>query len=428
MGQWFRGRGGALPLFFVSTALAVSVAAAAAAKGPGTLPPVREFGPARPGEGLQAAPTHGAGPRLSPATAWPDAYCFFGRWDRRTARRAVTVNSGSYVRARFSGAGIRASFDVSLNQRSPVVNGTGPGSFPTIAWQVDAGDWQEAEIAATVTLAEGLAAGSHTVMLLVRGLDEHQSRWTPPLVASVTFTGFVLEKGGKWKSPLSEWKKPALSIEFLGDSITEGVVVQEGRAGVAPGIPFTWPWLCDARASYAGQTALLLGAAWRQVGFGATGLMLAGSGGVPGALDSFNHFYAGCPRDDWQPDVVVINQGTNESSMPPQRYQSLYARYVALIRTAYPGARIVALRPFNGAQAASINAVVEACNSTGDARVYYIDTAGWYDGPLHPNAHDSALLAARLVKALQEQGLTRSSSRMKRLRKARCARSCPGGG
>jgi hypothetical protein len=354
------------------------------------------------------------------AKPWPDEYCFSGRWDLRTANRAVTVNSGSYVQARFSSTILSASFDISLNQ--PHCECTIQGSYPTIAWRIDEGEWQEAEIAPTVKLGEGLSHGQHTVMLMVRGLDEHQNRWTPPLVASIAFTGFGLVESGKLEESLPQWRQPALSLEFLGDSITEGVVVNEGRAGVVEGIPFTWPWLADARLSYAGQTALMLGAEWRQVGFGATGLVRTGSGGVPGALDSFNFFYADCPRDDWRPDVVVVNQGTNEGSMETHEYQTLYARYLALIRKAYPNAKIVALRPFCGAQESSIKAVVSACNTAGDSNVYYIDTTGWYSGSLHPNAPDSAALAEKLVKALKTEVLNTDAKRQDTRLRSRSSR------
>ena len=327
---------------------------------------------------------------------WSREFCFFGRWDLRYKERAITVNSGSYVKARFSGTSLKASFDLSLNK--PQCECTKEGSYPTIAWQIDSGAWQEAEIGVSVTLAEGLGKGSHTVMLLVRGLDEHQSRWNPPLVASVTFTGFEAQK---LERALPQWRKPKLTMEFLGDSITEGVIVNEGRAGVLPGIPFTWPWLADARQSYAAQTALALGAEWRQVGFGATGLKLVGSGGALGALEAFDFFYAGCPRDKWQPDVVVINQGTNDSSMPATEYQQLYGQYLARIRKAYPRAKLVALRPFVGAQEGAIKAAAS------EANVYYIDTMGWYSGPLHPNIEGSAALAEKLVRALKTQGLVR---------------------
>ncbi len=328
---------------------------------------------------------------LCAKTTWPDGYCFCGRWDLRTTNRAITVNSGSYVQARFTGGSLAASFDVSVNQPP----------MPTIAWRIDNGQWREAEVASTVNLAHGLAKGPHTVMLMARGIDEHQNRWTRPLVASITFTGFTLPKDGRLEKALPQWKKPALKMEFLGDSITEGVLVQEGRAGVIAGMPKTWPWLTDARMSYAGQTAMMLGAAWRQVGFGATGLVRIGSGGAPGALTTFNLFHADCPRDAWQPDVVIVNQGTNEMPMKADEYQPLYVKYLEMIRAGYPKAKIVALRPFCGAQETSIKAAVGIRNAAGDAKVYYIDTTGWYDGPIHPNAAASTELAKKLVDALK---------------------------
>jgi len=327
---------------------------------------------------------------LHAADPWADSYRFYGRWDQRGAKRAVTVNSGSYILARFTGTGLSATFDVSVNQPP----------FPTLVWRMDEGEWQEAEVAATVKLAEGLAQGPHTVMLMARGLDEHQNRWTKPLVASLTFMGLDAGSDGKLMAALPAWDKPALRMEFLGDSITEGVLVQAAREGKT-----SWPWLTDARLSYAGQTALALGAAWRQVGFGATGLAHGGSGGAPAALDSFNFFHADCPRDTWQPDVVVVNQGTNDGGMPAKDYQPLYARYLALIRVAYPKAKIAALRPFCGAQADSIKAAVDDCHAAGDRKIHYIDTTGWYNGDLHPNVAGSALLAGKLVQALKTEVL-----------------------
>ena len=321
--------------------------------------------------------------------------CFFGRWDLRQTDKAITVNSGSYVRSRFTGAEIVAVFDMTLNA-DPV---------PTIAWQVDGGKWNESYIASRVVLAAGLSDGPHTLMLMVRGLDEHQSRWFKPLVASVTFLGFELPKGGKVQPALHAWKHPKLKLEFLGDSITEGGVVQNGRAGVIDGIPHTWPWLSDARMSYVGQTAMALRAEWRQVGFGATGLLLIGSGDAPGALAALNFFYDGCPRDAWQPDVVIVNQGTNEPGMAPDTYIVVYQKYLIALRRAYPNALLVGLRPFNGTHADEIRAAINLVTAIGDKRVQYMDSTGWYDGDLHPDLDGSTLIAKQLVSAITSQVL-----------------------
>ena len=217
----------------------------------------------------------------------------YGRWDRRDADRAITVNSGSHIVARFEGAGASARFDVSKNK----------APFPTLAWRIDDQPWQEAEVAATLELARGLEKGPHSLVLFVRDLDEHQPRWSPPLSASVTFLGLDLPEG-KLLDPPAE---PKLKIEFLGDSITEGVRVHNSEPGKT-----TWPWQGDGRVAYPTQTAERLGAQWRQCGFGRLGVLIPGNGGVPVAADSFNFFYQDCPRDAWQPDVVVINQGTND--------------------------------------------------------------------------------------------------------------------
>ena len=54
------------------------------------------------------------------------------------------------------------------------------------------GNLKEGDLAATVSLATGLPAGTHTVTLMARSMDETQSRWTPPLVSSTTLLGFTV--------------------------------------------------------------------------------------------------------------------------------------------------------------------------------------------------------------------------------------------
>src|SRR4029077_21225119 len=158
---------------------------------------------------------------------------YYGRWNLLTDR-AITVNTGSHVTARFSGTAVTARFDVSLNQTPN----------PTLAWQIDQSAWQEGELAATITLATGLAAGTHDVTVMVRGLNEQQSRWSPPLVSSITFLGFGVTGGA-----LQTTARPARPrLEFLGDSITEGINLWTSHAGQT-----TPCWRADGRVAYASQ-------------------------------------------------------------------------------------------------------------------------------------------------------------------------------
>jgi lysophospholipase L1-like esterase len=192
-------------------------------------------------------------------------------------------------------------------------------------------------------------------------------------------------------------------MEILGDSITEGVLVHPPRPGKE-----TWPWRGDGRLAYSAQTAMRLDAEWRQVGFGRLGVTIEGNGGVPVAPDSFNWFYADCPRDKWQPDLVVVNQGTNDGGRPSDVFRPAYARYLEVIRAAYPRAWIAAMRPFGGYHADDVLSEVTARNSAGDRRVFYVDTTGWldkadYTDGVHPNVQGSAKAADRLAEVLRKR-------------------------
>jgi lysophospholipase L1-like esterase len=312
---------------------------------------------------------------------------FYGRWDLSQPGKAITVNSGSHVTATFHGSGVSAQFDIAGNT----------GNRPTVSFKLDDGDWIEKEIAATLELATNLPVADHTVALFVRGMSEFEARWTPPLVASTTFLGFTVAGGALVPSP----RPVRTKIEFLGDSITEGVALHaQGPEGQT-----TPNWRTDGPRSYAALTAMALDAEWRQVGFGRQGLTVGGNGGVPKAQDALNWFYAGVPRDAWQPDLVVINQGTNDSGASGDTFAPLYLSFLGLVRTAYPNAKIAALRPFGGAHAADISAQVAARKAGGDANVFYVDTSGWtaqgdFTDGVHPNVSGSVKISEKLVMAL----------------------------
>ncbi|HVY39716.1 MAG TPA: SGNH/GDSL hydrolase family protein, partial [Polyangia bacterium] len=331
-----------------------------------------------------AAGTTGAG------GATTELVHYYGRWNR-LGDRAITVNTGSHVVATFSGTGVMARFDVSQNQ----------APNPTLAWRIDGGVWQEGELAAALPLAAGLPAASHEVMLMVRGFNEYQARWTPPLVSSVTFVGLDVTGGALQPSPRPVRPK----LEFLGDSITEGLYIWSSYNGQT-----TIPWRADARRSWASLTAQSLGAEWRQVGFGGQGLLKGGSSGVPPANQTFNFIYQGVPRDGWQADVVVINQGTNDGASSATDFRPAYGTFIGTVRTGYPAAKLVAMRPYNGAHAAEIQAEVNARRAAGDGRIFYVDTSGWlgngdFTDGVHPNDQGSQKAATALAAALRSLGV-----------------------
>jgi lysophospholipase L1-like esterase len=300
------------------------------------------------------------------------------------------VNSGSHVTARFNGTGISAKFDLTGNT----------GNVPTVSFKVDEGALVEREISATLELAKDLPAGEHDVTLFVRGMSEFEARWTPPLVAFTSFIGFTVTGGALVPTARPE----RVRMEILGDSITEGVALHaQGPQGQN-----TPNWRTDGPRGYASLTAQKMNAEWRQVGFGRQGLTIGGNGGVPEAPDAFDWFYEGVARDDWQADLVVINQGTNDqfSNVSGPTFAPAYLSLLEQVRAAYPEAKIAAMRPLSGGFATEIQAQIATRQAGGDTKVFYIDTAGWtapgdFTDGVHPNESGSVKIADQLVTALQ---------------------------
>ena len=222
---------------------------------------------------------------------------YWGRWDLRNAGStgAVTVNTGSTLLIKFEGTNLRLHFTTSQYTQQ----------FPTLWLQIDGGEWKVTTPTDELNLTKTpLIKGTHIARIVVKGFREWENRWDKPLVSSIVFRGVTPDEGGQLFAPPD---RPAKLIEYLGDSITEGVLVHKpapeekgGREG--------WPRFSDGRQTWAYQSALLVGAEPRIVGFGRQGLTINANGGVPPAIQSFPFIYEGILIDGLpQPDVVVIN-------------------------------------------------------------------------------------------------------------------------
>ena len=312
-----------------------------------------------------------------------------GRWWVQK-ERALAVNTGSQLQARFSGDWLALRFDASAYPHEP----------PELWVRLDMQPWQKMEVAPLIELAPDPPHFEHLLRMVFKGAREWDNRWTAPLQTAVVLTGIGLAEGGKLLDPPP---RPALRIEFLGDSITEGVLLHR----LDRPFPEAWPERADGRLGYAFQTGERLGADTRVVGFGRQGVTIEGNGGVPPAPDAFAWICEGVPRDDWQPHLVVINQGTNDGSVPPDGFRPAYDRYLSLVRADYPDAHIFALRPFNGAHADDIRAVVEHRGAAGDAHLQFVDTTGWLDPTIdttdgvHPSAMGHRKAAERLEAVIR---------------------------
>jgi lysophospholipase L1-like esterase len=319
---------------------------------------------------------------------------YWGRWDQRNAASsgAVTVNTGSTIIARFEGTNLAFHFTTTHYTHQ----------LPTLWLQVDEGEWRVLAPSEMLRVSPTpLPSGAHTVRIVVKGFREWENRWGLPLVGSVVFRGVTPDKDSQL---VASPERPKKLIEYLGDSITEGVLV------LATGPRETWarerwPEFSDGRRTWAYQSALLVGAEPRTVGFGRLGLSIQANGGVPPAVYSFPFVYEGVPIEEARrPDAVVVNMGTNDGSAPKEVFGPLYKTYVETIRKAYPDTRIFCLRPFNGSHAPEIEATAA---SLGDQRVRYVDTSGWLDAEkhttdgVHLNLEGNRLAAEKLAEILK---------------------------
>jgi lysophospholipase L1-like esterase len=339
-----------------------------------------------------------AAPRPAGRVAAGDARIrYMGRWDLKP-EAATTVNSGTSLLFRFRGTVLKGLFQATTAPSQVYVS-------------IDGGE----KVIHTVNAAEidlapaGLAAGDHVVELETKDVSQNANRWTPPLAAALVFVGFDLGAG----EPLvpdpaltGRWSPAALRMEFIGDSITQGV-----RAISMA----TDPSGTDGIRTYSYLTAAAFRAHVTQVGFGAQGLLRGGGGGVPAVGETLYFNFAGSLTDALArpPDVVVINQGTNDSGASPALFEPAYLAFLTRVRRAYPQALIAALRPFNGAQDAAIYAAVRRMR---DPRIVYIDTDGWLEvmnSPdyteqptgLHPSLSGHAKAAKLLTTALVAAGV-----------------------
>jgi len=298
---------------------------------------------------------------------------------------AKTINAGAYFKTIFGGTACTLAFDMT-GIASPV---------PQISYRVDGfGAWTTVDIAATVVVsmpsqtADYATKGGHFLEVIVKSTTETQPRWSTQSTA-VVLTGVNLDTGKTLTLPPS---LPLMGL-YYGDSITEGVRTVNSTDTYDTGRN-------DAAQGWAYVTAQMLGAEAGIVGFGATGFVQSGSGGVPVLGSSYNYLWSAEARSFTPaPDYIVINEGTNDSSSVTTNATTVLN---ALIAATPKTCKIIVLRPFNGSRASEIVTAIAA--TTDPARISYIDTTGYFTtansaDSLHPYGNENITHIAPLIAA-----------------------------
>lgn len=312
-----------------------------------------------------------------------------GRWDM-SSNCATATATGSYIELAFKGRAATLHFDVYGN------------NYPHLhLWiEVDGGAAVEAPIDAYLRVT-AKDDGEHICKIIYKGGTEAYSRWFAPLEGKVSFIGYNADDCGT----LPEDNRKI--IEFVGDSITEGVLIDVDYFGDGedefPVSQHNRVYQDDVCATYAWLTAEALELRPVFMGYGAVGVTRSGQGKVPAAQIAYPYNFDGSPITRPQPDIIMINHGANDRHKPAELYIEKYGELLDVIRKMNPNATIVSLSAFCGGHHEELGRFIKEYNEKNGSCIYFIDSFGWVSPePLHPLRDGHATVAEHLIPLLRE--------------------------
>ena len=312
-----------------------------------------------------------------------------GRW-KQYPDCAVTTAPGAYFEFSFGGDMAVIRFDTALNQ------------MPHLhLWiQIDGGDMTEATLDSYIRI-KTRTVGPHTCRVIYKSSIEQTGRWYAPLTGALRFLGIQTDK------PLAIQPDPRPVMEFIGDSITEGVLIDtdycEGTHAAFEVDQLNRPYQDDSCATWAWLTAEALNYRPLIMGYGAVGATRTGCGRVPAAPDSYPFFFDGEPLEGLPAaNVIVISHGANDRNAPPEKYRTGYTKLLDLARRRSPNAEVFAVSPLAGAQKETLEALIADYNAANKTRVHFINASEWIPPePLHPHRDGHSIVAAHIAPLMR---------------------------
>lgn len=309
---------------------------------------------------------------------------FTGRWNV-TDNSATTTAPGSILEIAYSGIAAVLHFNINMNMYP----------YPHLWISVDDGAKIEVPVDRIIRV-EAPADGDHVIKVIFKSAVECQHRWYEPLIGKIVFTGFDADAS----AILPEDNRKI--IEFIGDSITEGVLIDAFYQFEQLG-QFDRPRQDDSTATYAYLTAMRLNMRPIIMGYGAVGVTKSGQGSVPAAPESYPYLYDGVKSKPFGSDIIVINHGANDRGNGAEMYINQYEKLLHLVRELNPNSTIVALSAFCGAFPKELEALVERFNKENNDDVKFINSTGWIpEEPLHPLRDGHKIVAEHLTEELKK--------------------------
>jgi len=314
-----------------------------------------------------------------------DKIRYTGRWNINESSATSTAN-GNYFEFMYSGECAVIGFDTSY-LRVP---------FPHIYISVDGGANIEVSLDRFIRISA--KKGVHKVCVILKSSVETQHRWFAPIEAKVSLREIEADEFVN----LPEDMRP--TIEFIGDSITEGIAIDMGYINY--GNNGDMVYFDDSTAGYAWLTAKILNFRPIIMGYGSLGTTRGGAGGIPPVAESYKYYSNKNPMESQQADFIVINHGTNDRGADKEFFKEKYFDFLGIVRERNPLSKIISLTPFSGCLAKEIKEVVEKFNKEKDDAVFYVDTTGWIEPePLHPTRDGHKTISEKLSKIIKANAI-----------------------
>ena len=310
---------------------------------------------------------------------------FVGRW-KVTEDKAVTTVPGSHFYLAFEGKSAVLHFET-MWLIAP---------YPHLWISVDDGAWIEVPIEKHLRI-QARTEGNHVVKVVYKSAIEKAHRWYLPLCGCAELVGVDAKPG-----VLPEFHQK--TIEFVGDSITEGVLIDEE---ISNGTKYHGrPYQDDVMAGYSWLSVEALNLEPLYMGYGAVGVTRSGQGSVPRACESYPYCFHNEKIEYSEPDYILINHGANDQFDTEENFVKCYMELLDVIMGIHPHSTLILLQPFCGVFKQGMILVKEQFEKKYEKTAHLILTEGWIPAePLHPHRDGHQIVAEHLIHELVERGI-----------------------
>lgn len=305
-----------------------------------------------------------------------------------TPNGQTSINAGAYLKTSFSGSQCSITINSQDNNTFNV-----PSEVEVWVDDMEGKIYSVNQDSIPCSPSSLISTSQHSLRMAFKSSTEGASRWTTDPYTKVVVRGINIGAGQSFSMP----KVYPRTLLFYGDSITEGVRT----------LGETQPRDVDRNdnsVEWSAQVAQRLNAEYGIVGFGATGLTVSGSGGVPPLKSTWNLLYPGQNRSFAScPDAMIENEGTNDILANASDVQAAETAFLTDFSAMCPSTKSIIMRPFNGAQWSALQSSVAGM---GSRNISLLDTTGFLNPAMgvdslgvHPTANNAVNFIAPQVAA-----------------------------